>query len=127
MMSWTLNPINRRSNINGTNIVNLGLIQQTPPNSSPAVGTISFVPTGGVAQATNIAVLSLLYGNAPSNIQIVFNINARNYSSGVPIHGYGTILQSASSPTTYAIVYVAYTNFAMNTLYVFDPFQFSYQ
>ena len=125
-MSWTLNPINRRSNINGTNIVNLGLIMNTPPSYSPAVGTVSFVPTGGTAQATNIAVLSTLYGNAPTNIQSVFNINAYNYSTGVPIKGYGTILQSASSSTTYAIVFVGYTNFALNTLYAFDPFQFSY-
>ena len=126
-MNWAQSPINRRSNINGTNIVNLGLTTQTPPSYLPSVGTVSFIPTNGVAQATNIAVLSTLYGNPPTNLQSVFNINARNYSSGVPIDGYGTILQSASSPTTYAIVYVAYTNFALNTVYVFDPFQFSYQ
>jgi hypothetical protein len=126
-MNWAQPPTNRYSSINGTNIVNLGLPIALTAGS--LAGEVSFITTGGATQATNIAVLSQIYGSAPNATMLnsTFNINAYNYSTGVPISGYGTLIQSTTSSSTYAVVFVAYTNFALATIYGFDPFQFSYQ
>jgi hypothetical protein len=126
-INWAQAPTNRYSSINGTNIVNLGV--PTALTAGPLTGEVSFVTTGGVTQATNVAVLSVIYGSAPNATMLnsTFNINVSNYSTGVPISGYGTIIQSTTSSSTYAVAFVAYTNFALATIYAFDPFQLSYQ
>lgn len=126
-INWAQAPTNRYSSINGTNIVNLGL--PTALTAGPLTGEVSFVTTGGVTQATNVAVLSVIYGSAPNATMLnsTFNINVSNYSTGAPISGYGTIIQSTTSSSTYAVAFVAYTSFALATIYAFDPFQLSYQ
>ena len=117
--------------LNGVSTVSIGW-QPTgfmPIASVHCINTIYFTPNGGSQTVSNYCVLATLNGPAPTSLPTLININmyeGTNGYIGTKLEGYGAIVQNINL-TTYSVIFVSYTVFALNTQYCYDPFSFVYE
>jgi hypothetical protein len=97
--------------------------------TSITLSNITFTPNGGGATSGSICPIQALNTiPAPTNNNIVFNVNMYSNATATPtlIKGYGALVASPLSPASYNICFVANQNIPLGTTYSFDPFSFSY-
>ena len=117
--------------LNGVSTVSIGW-QPTgfmPIAAVHCINTIYFTPNGGSQTVSNYCVLATLNGPAPTSLPTLININmyqGTNGYIGTQLEGYGAIVQNINL-TTYSVIFVSYTVFALNTQYCYDSFSFVYE